>query len=663
MRSRRLLPLLASVAALAAPQAASAAITEYSAGLSATSAPGSIVTGPDGNLWFTQPGGAGSVGRLDPSTGTITEFATTTSYSQPADIAAGPDGNLWFTEQGAGGAIGRITPAGVVTEFSAGLTGMNMPAGITAGPDGNLWFTEQGLWGAIGRITPSGTITEFPLAHFQSKPTDIVAGDDGNLWFTESADSGRIGRISPVTGGVTEFTAGLTTDSAPNQITAASGGKQLYFTEAADPGAIGRIKTDGRIEEYANGLTANAEPKGIAEGGDGALWFTAGANPGRLGRLWSDEDAITEFVGGVAAAMTADAAPAGITRGPDGSVWFTESATPARIARVTVPPHAEAGKPVSLGGGKVRLKAEVRPNGQATTYSLQWGPTGSYGSRTNPATAGAGLDEAEFSTDVQLTPDTGYHVRVTAVNASGTAVSEDKPFYLTADGEIIKEKPSDDGSSTVDPGPATATPDPTDAGDDSAGDLAAAAPPVLGHAVTVRPVSGSVFIKVPGARHYVPLGIGASIRVGSLVDARRGHVSLQSARDAHGRTQNGTFWGSVFQVRQRHDGRGVTDLMLRGGGGFGHCGTRAGASALARETSGRRRAIRRLWGKDRHARFRTHGRDSVATVRGTEWVTTDRCDGTLTKVRRGKVLVRDLRRKHSVLLTAGHAYLARHSKR
>ena len=84
--------------------------------------------------------------------------------------------------------------------------------------------------------------------------------------------------------------------------------------------------------------------------------------------------------------MTADAAPAGITRGPDGSVWFTESATPARIARVAVPPYAEAGKPVSLGGGKVRLKAEVRPNGQATTYSLQWGPTEAYGSRTNAAT-------------------------------------------------------------------------------------------------------------------------------------------------------------------------------------------------------------------------------------------------------------------------------------
>ena len=35
----------------------------------------------------------------------------------------------------------------------------------------------------------------------------------------------------------------------------------------------------------------------------------------------------------------------------------------------------------------------------------------------------------------------------------------------------------------------------------------------------------------------------------------------------------------------------------------------------------------------------------------------DRCDGTLTKVTEGKVLVRELHRKRSVLVRAGHAYL------
>ena len=58
-------------------------------------------------------------------------------------------------------------------------------------------------------------------------------------------------------------------------------------------------------------------------------------------------------------------------------------------------------------------------------------------------------------------------------------------------------------------------------------------------------------------------------------------------------------------------------------------------------------------------RFRTGGRNSSATVRGTIWTTTDRCDGTLTQVRRGTVVVRDFRRKRNVIVRAGKSYLAR----
>jgi hypothetical protein len=36
----------------------------------------------------------------------------------------------------------------------------------------------------------------------------------------------------------------------------------------------------------------------------------------------------------------------------------------------------------------------------------------------------------------------------------------------------------------------------------------------------------------------------------------------------------------------------------------------------------------------------------------------DRCDGTLTTVKRGTVAVRDFRRKKTVAVKAGHSYLA-----
>jgi hypothetical protein len=45
-------------------------------------------------------------------------------------------------------------------------------------------------------------------------------------------------------------------------------------------------------------------------------------------------------------------------------------------------------------------------------------------------------------------------------------------------------------------------------------------------------------------------------------------------------------------------------------------------------------------------------------VRGTKWLTEDRCNGTLTRVKKGTVTVRDFARKRTVILRAGQKYLA-----
>ena len=45
-------------------------------------------------------------------------------------------------------------------------------------------------------------------------------------------------------------------------------------------------------------------------------------------------------------------------------------------------------------------------------------------------------------------------------------------------------------------------------------------------------------------------------------------------------------------------------------------------------------------------------------MRGTTWTVEDRCDGTLTTVKRGEVAVRDFRLKKTILVKAGKSYLA-----
>ena len=134
---------------------------------------------------------------------------------------------------------------------------------------------------------------------------------------------------------------------------------------------------------------------------------------------------------------------------------------------------------------------------------------------------------------------------------------------------------------------------------------------------------------------------------------------MTSARNARGRTQSGNFSAGVFQVLQSRARRagGLTELRLKGGS-FNNC--RAGGSdrSGSATAAGSSRTVRRLR-SSATGRFRTRGRNSSATVRGTIWITTDRCDGTLTTVKRGKVAVRDFRRKKTVLVRAGKSYLAR----
>ena len=92
--------------------------------------------------------------------------------------------------------------------------------------------------------------------------------------------------------------------------------------------------------------------------------------------------------------------------------------------------------------------------------------------------------------------------------------------------------------------------------------------------------------------------------------------------------------------------------MLKGSDFGRSCGSTALQAALSKP------ALRRL--RANAKRPLPHPRPvGAATVRGTKWTVVDRCDGTLTKVNRGEVAVRDFRRKKTITVSAGRSYLAR----
>jgi streptogramin lyase len=575
----------------------------------------------------------------------LVEFsAGLTPNSKPAGIARSADGNLWVAGYAKPARIIRVTPSGDITEFTEGLNHEAFPTGITGGPDGNVWFTESKR-AAIGRITPQGEITEFMLGmSSDSNPQDIVAGPDGNLWFTER--SGRIGRITP-TGIVTEFSAGIPDGAKPRGITAGPDGN-LWFTDVSSAARIGRITTAGVITMFNDKIPSNSIPFDIAPGGDGNLWFTLTATS-RIGRITPAGDVtIFDTLGDFSL-------PLGITQGPDGRVWVTELGR-GRIAAVAA-------------DGSATEHAGV-PSSGAMPTGITSGPNGTLWF-TEP---GVDLSNrlAAHGDD-----DSGFPGAIGRIDGVGPADSDaGLPPMVETPGDDSGETPGDDSDET--PGDGFTPPtgeQPTGAAAEGAQSGAAITEkieqltpgnteqtwslPEIGKTFVVAPIAGEIRVRRPGALRSGLITSITNIPTGSRIDSSTGALAFVTALP-NGRYQMAAFKDGRFDVHQSPDGNGIADLRLRGKTGCGGNGEPDPMLATASKKKAKSSARgRRLWASDRGGRFRTHGRDSVATVRGTEWITEDTCRGTRTTVVKGAVSVRDKHTGRTVLVRAGHSHLVR----
>jgi hypothetical protein len=276
------------------------------------------------------------------------------------------------------------------------------------------------------------------------------------------------------------------------------------------------------------------------------------------------------------------------------------------------------------------LKGVVLPHGGATYY-FEYGPSAAYGAQTPQAAVDSQGSAQPVSAAVTgLSGSTTYHYRLVATNDQGTARGPDKTFTTLAGAGT-------GGDDTGGSDPGTSVP-PADA----------PVQPELGSTVVAAPADGDLRVRRPGTTRFVALDHGAELPVGTEVDARAGTLALTSALPS-GATQTGWFRGGRFVFRQSK--RGWVDLYLRGRA----CAPASVATAATAAGSGGRR----LWGRDHGGRYRTHGRNSHATVRGTRWLVADTCKGTLTRVTEGLVLVTDKVRGKRVLLEAGERYLAK----
>ncbi len=405
--------------------------------------------------------------------------------------------------------------------------------------------------------------------------------------------------------------------------------------------------------------------------------------------------------------------------------WMTRAAvatlaTAATAFALPASAHALAlsvttGSPQAVATTQATLQATVSVSALGGNVVWQYGTTTRYGTTSAAVATGLlGINQTLTLTVGGLTPDTTYHVRAVATSGLSTAYGRDVSFKTTnvssgpGDGQDdgsddpstpAPTTPSTGGTTSSPPttvstttttspsagtGPSTAkspsssssskatsdddgaTPSADDGSTVAPGVATATVTPSLGQTLGVAAVQGTVTATSPSG---APLDLGAPkiVPTGTVIDTRAGTVELKTALDTKGATQTGHFWGGLFEVRQSATGKGMVQLVLRGGD-FSRCTTtkKAVARAAAAKSktkhkgkSTKKTAPRSLWGSDDHGRFQTRGRGSVATVRGTRWLTQDTCAGTLTRVVAGAVSVRDLRGGRAVLVTRGHQHLAR----
>ncbi len=176
--------------------------------------------------------------------------------------------------------------------------------------------------------------------------------------------------------------------------------------------------------------------------------------------------------------------------------------------------------------------------------------------------------------------------------------------------------------------------------------------PRAGVSAVMSLVSGSVLVRLPSRAAFLPLEGVASVPIGTTVDARNGTLRVQSAADGRGRLQSTALRAGIFRVRQARAKRAAalaTDYALV---------SARGAEAACRRQGVPRKGVVRSLTLVVKGYVRVIAGASVATARRATLTTSDRCDGTLTQVARGRVTLAIKGRKARVTVPTGRRYLA-----
>jgi len=145
--------------------------------------------------------GTNKIATIDPGTLEIVEYALPAG-ARPRRIAVTPDDMIWYTDY-ARGFLGRLDPrTGDVTEFASPGGRTSQPYGMTSTSDGAIWYSESGVEpNTVVRFNPpDGSMQRWPIPSGGGVVRHMVTAPNDDVWLACSGVD-RLARVRVVSRG------------------------------------------------------------------------------------------------------------------------------------------------------------------------------------------------------------------------------------------------------------------------------------------------------------------------------------------------------------------------------------------------------------------------------------------------------------------------------
>ncbi len=236
--------------------------------------PHGLLVDRKGIVWTTGNGN-GTIGRLDPATGAVTEFRTPSGGGGPHTLVISDDQRtIWFTLQAGNKLASLDVASGAITEYPSS----GGPYGLALDREGRVWFCRMRDH-RLGRFDPrSGEMAEVDTGA-GTLPRRIAAAPDGMLWVTYYG-TGQLAKVDPAAGRVVEVLELPGGDAGPYAVTV-DGGGIVWANEIEHDTVVRLDPRSGEMRVIAL-PSRNAGIRKMVTDQHGRLWYM-GSHNGRLG--------------------------------------------------------------------------------------------------------------------------------------------------------------------------------------------------------------------------------------------------------------------------------------------------------------------------------------------------------------------------------------------